>query len=50
MHCSLLHAEIALIMDLLPDQNHSNFHVLRATSIVFGLHAGNKKFKAKNEE
>jgi hypothetical protein len=34
----------------LPDQNRSNFHVVQATSTVFGLHADNKKFKAQNEE
>jgi hypothetical protein len=41
---------IALIVDLLPDQNRSNFYVVQATSTVFGLHADNKIFKAQIEE
>jgi hypothetical protein len=47
---SLLHAEIARILDLLRDQNHPVFHVVRATWTVFVPHAGNKKCNAQNKE
>ena len=39
-----------MLHTLLIDQAHSAFHVVQASAVKFGLHAGSMKFNTQNKE
>jgi len=39
-----------MLHTLLIDQDHSPYHVVQVSSVIFGLHAGSMKFNTQNKE
>ena len=39
-----------MLRTLLIDQDHSTFHVVQASAVKFGLHAGSMKLNTQNKE